>query len=388
MRQQSKKIVKTPSSHGSKYLISSNTVVGIDLIQWLFEAQNYYIIKRVLGQKAIEFEGSLTRMLPLDYYSLGYCISHSECQWVLQMQKEIGEAEVKMLLAGACSRGRPSNRVVGLKGKCMEQSLQRYMWREARSVSWQELRRKSMSKQRREKYAIALSDLDMLLTGLKGIVVLHQLSLSLELHDQCNHITSQYLSALRVLELVVSGQSERNLNSLLPNLSLESLTIAPASEGGCLVYNDCAAIGVCVTSALKELNISSDISDEKGVEGITAALASKNSLPLERLVLKCGCTFTAIAGDNLAQFITSTTRLQYLSVTQCRFSAHALLVLARAIYRNSLLHTKQLQDIDLLVDGDYGAKNLAKLLVEYPQLVKKKQILSAIMILEMAEQKP
>ena len=245
------------------------------------------------------------------------------------------------------------------------------MGREARSVSWQQLRRRSMNKQRREKHAIALSDLDMLLTGLKGIVVLHQLSLSLEQHDQCNHITSQDLSALRVLELVLSGQSERNLKSLLPNLSLESLTIAPASEGGCLVYNDCVAIGVYVTSALKELNISSDISDEKGVEGITAALASKKSLPLERLVLKCGCTFTAIAGDNLAQFITSTTRLQYLSVTHGIFSAHALLVLARAIYRNSLLHTKQLQDIDLLVDGDCGAKNLAKLLVEYPQLVKK-----------------
>ena len=93
----------------------------------MFEAQNDYIIKRVLGQKTIECEGSLTRMLPLDYYSLGYCISHSQCQWVLQMQKEIGEAEVKMLLAGACSRSTPSNRVVGLKGKCMEQSSQRYI---------------------------------------------------------------------------------------------------------------------------------------------------------------------------------------------------------------------------------------------------------------------
>ena len=50
------------------------------------------------------------------------------------------------------------------------------------------------------------------------------------------------------------------------------------------------------------------------VEAITAALASNKSLPLERLELSCKCTFTSTAGGNLAQFITNTTTLKYLSV--------------------------------------------------------------------------
>ena len=81
----------------------------------MFEAQTYDVIEHVLGQKTIEFELS-SRMFPLDYYSLGYCISHSQCQWVLGLGKEnigaeeIGEAEVSMLAAGAGTRSEPRGR--------------------------------------------------------------------------------------------------------------------------------------------------------------------------------------------------------------------------------------------------------------------------------------
>ena len=75
------------------------------------------------------------------------------------------------------------------------------------------------------------------------------------------------------------------------------------------MYEDCVAIGnhITPTNSLKELCLSSRISDEKGVEAITEGLANNQSLPLERLELECRCTFTATAGDSLAQFITKTT---------------------------------------------------------------------------------
>ena len=57
---------------------------------------------------------------------------------------------------------------------------------------------------------------------------------------------------------------------------------------------------------------------------MTAALASNQSLPLERLELGCKCAFTATAGDSLAQFITNTTTLKYLLMKRCKFSDHAL----------------------------------------------------------------
>ena len=55
-------------------------------------------------------------MLPLDYCSLGYCISHSQCQWVLGLGKEeTSKTEVRMLVAGAGTRSEPRGRVIELR---------------------------------------------------------------------------------------------------------------------------------------------------------------------------------------------------------------------------------------------------------------------------------
>ena len=63
--------------------------------------------------------------MPLDYYSVGYCISHSQCQWVLGLLKEgIDETGAKMLAAGAATRT-GSGRVVGLK---VNHGLRTYQW--------------------------------------------------------------------------------------------------------------------------------------------------------------------------------------------------------------------------------------------------------------------
>ena len=145
------------------------------------------------------------------------------------------------------------------------------------------------------------------------------------------------------------------------------------------------------TPSLKYLSIKKSSFDR--VETITAALASNQSLPLERLELECECTFTATAGDSLAQFITNTTTLKYLSIRNCTFSAHALLVLARAIYHNSILQTKNVEKFSWTVDGDDETKNLAQLLVEYQDLVNRanssyrgKRLYLFIIVLVMLEQ--
>ena len=393
-----KNFFQTPSTReGSRYLISCDAAVGIDLVQWLFEAQSDDVIQHVLGQKTIEFELS-SGMLPLDYYSLGYCISHSQCQWVLGLGKEgINKTGAKMLAAGAGTRT-GSGRVVELKEGTVP---------------------------------FLANNLNMVVAESNSIIS-HQLSLKQSEKCDAEPITCSDLSALRVLELVISGKNILELNTLLPHLSLESLTIAAASNHCALVYEDCVAIRDHITSttSLKELCLSSDIllSDKKGVEAITtglarnqslplerlelecectftatagdslaqfitntttlkylsikegnfdrvetitAALASNQSLPLERLELECECTFTATAGDSLAQFITNTTTLKYLSIKECTFSAHALLVLASAIHHNSILQTKNVQDFDLTVNGDNEAKDLAQLQLEYPDLMNK-----------------
>ena len=152
------------------------------------------------------------------------------------------------------------------------------------------------------------------------------------------------LSALRVLEIAGTDHytgTEQKFQTLLTHLSLESLTITFLFCSN----EDCASIGnhVMSTTSLKELCISSHWSRNR-MEYITAALVNNQSLPLERLVFKYAGTFTATAGDSLAQFITNTTTLKCLSIRECTFSAHALLVLARAIHHNTILETKNVEE--------------------------------------------
>ena len=159
------KFFQTPSTcEGSRYLISCDAAVGIDLVQWLFEAQSDDVIERVLAHKTIQFK--LSKMLPLDYYSLGYCISHSQFQWVLGLGKKIGEDEVRMLAAGACTRSEPRGRVIELKRKQTERS-----------------------KSQMNKSLLSLSGkcLSRLFTEWKSILCLHQLSL--ELAMRCDRIS-------------------------------------------------------------------------------------------------------------------------------------------------------------------------------------------------------
>ena len=281
----------------SRYLISSNAAVCVYFVQWLFETQSD---EYVLGQKTIEFE-FLSGMLSLDYYALGYCISHSKCQWVLGLEEEIDETHLKMLALGAGTRSEPrgSRRVVGLREDLIFMNAEFTL---TNLLNW-------------------------CFTSWRDILHLRQLFLKQPV--LCDSISWPDISALRVLELTVTSQTECKLNTLLLHLSLVVLTITLGAKVCGIAYEDCVAIADHITSttSLRELCISSSyvgkmntsIAYEKGVETITAALASNHSLPLERLELVC--TFTATAGDSLAQFITNTTTLKYLSIKKCRVSA-------------------------------------------------------------------
>ena len=99
----------------NRYLISCNAAVGVDLVRCFFEAQNNSVVEHVLGQKTIEFRPS-SEMKPLDCYSLGYCISHSQCQWVLELGGNIDEDGVTMLVNATRTRKKPRGKIVGLSG--------------------------------------------------------------------------------------------------------------------------------------------------------------------------------------------------------------------------------------------------------------------------------
>ena len=95
--------IVTPASSVSSYLTPVDITVDVDVINWLFEAQSETAMLLILGERKVEFKASKRHMSPMDYYSLGYCISHSQCQWVLSLTGtlEISKEKIIMLAEGA-----------------------------------------------------------------------------------------------------------------------------------------------------------------------------------------------------------------------------------------------------------------------------------------------
>ena len=67
---------------------------------WLFEAQNSELLQSLFHNHTASF--SFTKgMLPLEYYSVGYCIAHSHSKWSLTFKEDTEEDKLHMLVSGA-----------------------------------------------------------------------------------------------------------------------------------------------------------------------------------------------------------------------------------------------------------------------------------------------
>ena len=60
--------------------------IKLEILHWLFESQDLSAITSVLGSDCVCFCYSCVNTLPLDWYVLGYCITHSSCDWKLELQ--------------------------------------------------------------------------------------------------------------------------------------------------------------------------------------------------------------------------------------------------------------------------------------------------------------
>ena len=292
-------LIQTPTRHErEKYHLSCDAEVDIDLVNWMFEAQSDDVIALLLEQKRIEIIIDRYGMLPMDYYSLGYCIAHSQCQWVMRfdedINEELDEEWVRMLGAGAStSDGGQGGKIVGLGGN------------DDKVLTEAHRRTKGLLR-------LSVKCLNMISTEWKSILQLHQLSLYLSV--PCDKITWPDLSKLRVLELIIWKSGVMKLDSLLPHLSLESLTITGEYfHAHKLKYEDCVAI---------------------------------------------------------EHHLTNTSTLKHISITYCVCSASGLLVLARAIHdHHPTLQEKELEVYISRIEGDDEARDLAQLYNEYPDVV-------------------
>ena len=70
-----------------------------DTLHWLFEAQDNNIIANLLGSSDIQLSQQHSQVTHFDCFVLGYCVSHSNCTWKIDL--EFGDEGVEMLVRGA-----------------------------------------------------------------------------------------------------------------------------------------------------------------------------------------------------------------------------------------------------------------------------------------------
>ena len=302
---------------------------------WLFEAQNSDLLQSLFHNHTASF--AFTRgMLPLEYYSVGYCIAHSHSKWSLTFDKDTEEEKLHMLVSGA-KTGDGDYRVA--------------------------------VKTTPEK-------MNVLVNGFSSNV---EELYYLKIPDNGNSLSLPPLSTLRILELQVdNNKSAFNISCDLSFSSLEALIISSSRKGTTLGAKTCKAIGKLLssTTSLKQFCLSLNIKSRgysahvstNGMEVITKGLSDNIALPLKSLDIDCKCTFTTTATRSLVQFITRSTTLQYIRICRVTFSAQCLIELTETIHHCSRLQEKKLKKLLIHVECSEDVVNLRHMIKDHPDM--------------------
>ena len=314
---------------------------------WLFEAQNSELLQSLFQNHTASF--TFTRgMLPLEYYSVGYCIAHSHSKWSLTFDEDTEEEKLHMLVSGAktcCSDYRVALNTTSMTSKNMHILMN------------------SFSSNVEELYPFKIPD----------------------------NLSLPPLTKLRILELQIDNHEftfNISCDSTFP--SLKALIISSGHECITLGTQTCATIGKLLSStSLKTFRLSacSTHVSNKDMKIITKSLIDNINLPLRSLDIDCKCTFTTTATRSLVQFITRSATLQYFKIhidnfedvdifakglsdnvalllkgldidCKCTFTTTATRSLAEIITRSTTLQYLKLH-VDTLRDVDIFAKSFS-----------------------------
>ena len=269
----------------------SGIKLGTNVVNWLFEAQSETAMSLILREGEVKFVASKRHMSPMDYYSLGYCISHSQCQWVLQLESkmELTKERIKLLADGA--------RDVNGEGKVVE------------------LEDKVLSHLKGDK-------IDMLFTEWNKFLCLRKVSV-----NDCG----------------ISNEGAKSLaNVLHHNSTIHTLNMWGNEIGdeGAIALAD----ALHHNCTLKLLNLSSNSIGNKGVSALADALHHTSTL--QSLYLSNN-RITGKGAVGLAEALQHNCTLQSLDLSRNRITDEGAVALAGA-----LLKSQSLQRLDL--DGNSG----------------------------------
>ena len=314
--------------------------VTFDTLHWLFEAHDSKLIANVLGSSDIQLEqyGTVT---PFDCFVLGYCVSHSNCTWKIDLVwGHIGDEGVEMLMQGAVEEE------THCTGGISEMDL-------------------SINDITSEGVKLLLKFPKQLMNKLQTLKLC------------CNKLDSEscavlahlipHVPHLKILDLsgndyIGQGGTVPLMTSLTVHNSLEELELGGTGIGA----EDCLALSELLSSctSLKKLDISHNDLSPEAVELIISGL--HHNTTLECLIMN-DSHFSSQNTISLASVLRTNRTLVYLNLEESNIDSDGACQLASALCTNGTLQVLYLSDNPI---GVKGATAFAEMLLKNKSLKK------------------
>ena len=306
-------------------------MVPFNTLHWLFETRDIDVITKVLGSAHIQLHKQLyshrryRQVTPFDCFVLGYCVSHTNCTWSIDLvDSHIGDEGVELLVRGAVEE----------ETNCTGGISEIVLWRN-------DVTSKGM------KHLLGVPK--QLLNRLE-IIDLFSNKLDSESCATLAHLIL-HMPHLKKLELfqnpnIGQGRTVPLITSLTAHNSLEELGLANTGFG----IEDCLALGELLSSStrLMKLEIGANALPPEAVEMMISGL--HHNTTLETLNMSDSC-FSLSNIISLASVLTTNHTLVDLNLSNCKIDSDGACQLSRALCTNDTLLMLKLEGNPIGIKG-------------------------------------
>ena len=309
--------------------------VAINTLHWLFETQDNDITVKLLGSSHIQPYGQFRIVTPFDCFVLGYCVSHSNCTWKIDLGHcNIGDEGVELLVRGAveeethCTGGVTemdirANNITSEGVKCLLKIFPNQLMNKLETLN------------------LSANNLDSESCAIFAHLVPCVPHLKI-LNLSNNHNIGQG-GAVPLITSLTAHNSLKELWFVKPGLGVE----------------DCRALSELLSSStsLKTLYISWNDLPPEAVELIISGL--HHNTTLKRLGIS-GSHFSLQNTISLASVLRTNHTLVYLNVNDCNIDSDGACQLVSALCINDTLQTLKLEGNPIGSEGTTAFTELLK----------------------------
>ena len=330
-------VVRGFASEALPSIFIETNSLKLQILHWLFESQDPSALTIIIGSDSVFFYRDCHRaLLPFDWYVLGYCITHSSCDWMLRLDH------------------------------CELESVETFL----KALNLQQDQLLLPSKGQIKEMMFTISDPDAVhffVTNIPHTLVFHNLThlilLDSELTSEiCDHLYKQTDLQQHLLQLdlqanpIGRGGAVNLITSLTKFSAIRILDLTNTGIG----FQDCKSLSELLASSkcIEVLRIDNNSLSSDSIQLIVDGLSHNTSL--EELDMS-GSIFSSGNVLSLASVLRVNTRLNELHIENCNIQSSDSVYLANALEANT---TTQLQILRLSDNtiGSAGAVAFAAML--------------------------